>query len=991
MKKVILCLLTVTALLFGCLALSSCTTINPPSGNNGNAQIMAIYDLYVNNAEAKGETPLSYEDWLAQIKGEKGDKGDNGKSAYEIWLELGNEGTEADFLNWLKGLNDHNFGEWIVFSDEGVDCSKKLYYRICSDCNKAEWKQGSFSDHDWAEEYSSDDDYHWHECALCNAINEKEAHTEGVYGNCTVCNPILPTDGILYEENGTYAAVVGYEGSSSEVVIADTYNGMPVTEISERAFFQKSITSVIISDSVTSIGRAAFYICRRLTSIEVSQNNNTYKSVNGILYTKDGATLVQYPIGKKDTSFVVPDSVTSIGEKAFYECDSLTNVEIGDSVTSIGNYAFGYCSSLTSVVIGDSVTSIGSCVFYECSSLTSVVIGDSVTSIGSYAFYNCSSLTSVEIPDSVTSIGSYAFYNCSSLTSVEIPDSITSIGSYAFSSCSSLTSIEIPDSVTSIGSYAFYNCSSLTSVVIGDSVTSIGSYAFSSCSSLTSVTLGKGITSMRANAFESTKITYNIYEGVRYLGTVDNPYYYLMDVESKNYTSYTIHPDTKVIINYAFYECKRLASITIPDSVTSIGSEAFYDCSSLTSIEISDLANWCQIDGLGEIVSYNRTLYLNGEELSGEIVIPNTVTEIKPYAFRYCDKITSIEIPDSVTSIGSWAFGGCSSLTSIEIPDSVTSIGSSAFNGCTSLTNIEIPDSVTSIGDYAFYYCGRLTSIEVNPNNSSYKSVNGILYTKDGTTLVQYPIGKKDTSFIVPGSVTSIGDYSFYSCDSLTSVVIGDSVTSIGSFAFAYCSSLTSVTLGKGITSMYANSFSGTKITYNIYEGVRYLGTVDNPYYYLMDVESKNYTSYAIHPDTKVIINYAFEDCKRLASITIPDSVTSIGEYAFRNCSSLTSVVIGDSVTSIGKYAFFNCISLTSVVIGDSVTSIGYAAFANCSSLKTVYYNGTAEKWADISIGDVNYDLTNSTKYYYIENEEDVPTDGGNYWHYDENGEIAIW
>ena len=265
-------------------------------------------------------------------------------------------------------------------------------------------------------------------------------------------------------------------------------------------------------------------------------------------------------------------SVTSIGEKAFYECRSLTSVTIPNSVTSIGEGAFLGCSGLTSVTIPNSVTSIGKSAFYWCSGLTSITIPNSVTSIGNSAFSDCSGLTSVTIPNSVTSIGEDAFFSCSKLTSVHItdlaawcniafvsgssnplyyahhlylngeeikdlviPSSVTSIGKSAFNGCSGLTSVTIPNSVTSIGTDAFYNCSGLTSVIIPNSVTSISSDAFLGCSGLTSVTIPNSVTR---------------------------------------------------IGNYAFAYCSGLTSVTIPNSVTSIGSNAFYYCSGLTSVTI---------------------------------------------------------------------------------------------------------------------------------------------------------------------------------------------------------------------------------------------------------------------------------------------------------------------------------------------------------------------------------------------------------------------
>ena len=206
---------------------------------------------------------------------------------------------------------------------------------------------------------------------------------------------------------------------------------------------------------------------------------------------------------KKDSvkKVVIEKGVTSIENKAFHNCNSLTSITIPDSVTSIGSFAFDSCSSLTNITIPDSVTSIGSSAFCDCSSLTSIVIPNSVTSIGSYAFDNCKSLTSITIPDSVTSIGNKAFSGCRSLISITIPDSVTSIGNSAFSECRSLTSITIPDNVTSIGYFAFFNCSSLTNITILDSVTSIGNYAFFNCSSLTSITIPDSVTSIGEAAF----------------------------------------------------------------------------------------------------------------------------------------------------------------------------------------------------------------------------------------------------------------------------------------------------------------------------------------------------------------------------------------------------------------------------------------------------------------------------------------------------------
>ena len=417
--------------------------------------------------------------------------------------------------------------------------------------------------------------------------------------------------------------------------------------------------------------------------------------------------------------------VTAIGDSAFENCYSLRSIEIPDSVITIGERAFYWCRSLTSVVMGEGVTTIGDSAFENCYDLTSIEIPDSVSTIGERAFGGCSSLTSIKIPDSVITIGSHAFYVCNSLTiyceetrqpsgwvtnwnhsfcpvvwdcnnndeaengyiytvidgiryaikdgvatvveqpkniieaniseSITYKDvacSVTSIGMQAFYNCDSLTSIEIPDSVNTIDYSPFYNCDSLASVVIGDNVTTIGTWAFYGCSSLT--------------------------------------------------------------------------SIEIPDSVTTIGVGAFSWCSSLTSIELSD-----SVTAIGE-QAFSNTGYYNEENnwengvlyigkylieartsISGEYTIKESTLCIAGQAFNECFDLTSIEIPDSVIAIDDRAFSWCVSLTSVVIGDSVTTIRASTFYGCDNLTSIVIPDSVTAIGYQAFYECDSLTSVVI--------------------------------------------------------------------------------------------------------------------------------------------------------------------------------------------------------------------------------------------------------------------------------------
>ena len=550
---------------------------------------------------------------------------------------------------------------------------------------------------------------------------------------------------------GGVATTQYYYGSSTNSPISMTYyipsslKSVTITggNILYGAFYNCSnITNVVIDDSVTYIALSAFYGCSGLEDIilpfvgdSIKTKNDAYQYPFGYIfgtnsYTGSKAT-EQYYYGSStnspiSTTYYIPSSLKSVTITrgnilygAFYNCSSITGVEIPNSVTSIGNYAFSGCSSITSVVIPDSVTSIGNYAFQDCSKLTSVVIGDSVTSIGQSAFSGCSSITSVVIPDSVTSIGKYAFSGCSSITSVVIPDSVTSIGQSAFQYCSKLTDLAIGDKVTSISDYAFYDCSSLTSVEIPNSVTSIGNYAFSGCSSITSVVIGDSVTSIGNYAFSGCS----------------------------SITSVVIPDSVTSIGSQAFSDCSSITSVVIPDSVTSIGSQAFQYCSKLTSVVIGDSVTY-----IGSSAFYNTAYYKDDNNwvdgvlyisnhlieakytISGKYVIRDGTITIADGAFEGCSSLTSVVIPDSVTSIGYEAFYYCTSLTSVVISDSVTSIGNRAFYYCTSLTSVTIPDSVTSIGYEAFYYCTSLTSV------------------------------------VIPNSVTTIGSHAFRYCPSLTTI-----------------------------------------------------------------------------------------------------------------------------------------------------------------------------------------------------------------------------
>lgn len=471
-------------------------------------------------------------------------------------------------------------------------------------------------------------------------------------------------------------------------------------------------------------------------------------------------------------------------------------------------------------------------------------------------------------------------------------------------------------------------------------------------------------------------------------------------------------------IGSAFDGCKNLTEVTIPDSVTEIGSSAFYYCASLSKVELST-----NLTKIGDYAFYGC---INLKE----IAIPDSIIEIGDFAFCHCKSLLKVKLSNGLNKIGGSAFHRCQNLTAITIPDSVTYIGKAAFLGCSSLTDINVspdnknyisidgvlfsedkstllaypagnerstytlPDNVTKIDKGAFSGCVYLDNIIASPNNENYSSVDGVLFTKDMSTLLAYPAGNERNVYTIPVGVSVIGEVAFFGCTSIEKVIISDGAEKIGQWAFAYCKNLKEIAIPYGVTGIAPGAFVACKsikeitipgsVTYmeidfigcssltdiTVSPGNEELWSIDGVLFCENSGDGNGLLSYPIGnerstytvPDSVTsIISFAFAYCKNLKEVTISDSVTETYGAAFMYCTSLLKVKLSNNLTKIEMWDFYSCTSLREITIPDSVVEIGDSAFENCDSLKNVYYLGTRAQWQNVVIGAKNEALTRAT------------------------------
>ncbi len=711
--------------------------------------------------------------------------------------------------------------------------------------------------------------------------------------------------GVTYSlgyETGYVYYVNDFDDSAEEVVISNEVNGVPVTWISEYAFYEShALKSIVIPDNVSSISFSAFANCPNLSNITVPDTISIAEDAFGncpsltkTLYenayyygNESNPYQIFYEVADETaSSFVLHSDTKTIVSNAFAGCYNLTSIKIPDGIRVFGGNAFGYdvfggCTELENVYI-ESLSSWCGIVFSSYYSnplcyaenlyvndtlITDLVVPDEVTKVNDLAFYGFDGLMSVYMHDGVEYIGHNAFENCSNLTDLTIGSSMADFERSAFFGCNALTNITVSeenpvfhsDNNCIIESYTSTLVLGCINCVIPDYVTSIGDSAFAYYDGLTDITLGDNIISICESAF----------------------------LDCRNLQSVVLGKNLVDIDTCAFENCVSLTSIVLPDSLDSIGDRAFSGCTSLEEVFF-------------------------GKGIRG---IGNT-------AFEDCRNLTKVVLPMKLQHIGYRSFGGCEKLQSVIFPrNDFIYTSSRSFEGCTGLNTLYVPINVDFINTAVFDNCSNLTDIyceaESQPENwdenwlgncnaTVHWGYNGYTLGEDGYELDKYIGGETNVKIPfendgIPVIIVKI--FAFAGNEDITSVILPDSIKRIEPYAFSGCTALEKINIPDGISAIDYGTFAG---------------------------------------------------CSSLSEITLPDTIKTIGDDAF-NGSGLTEITIPASVSTVGSNAFYDCNNLTDIYCEAEAMPDGWYSDWLYGCDATVHW-GYVNDEPEIKLGDVDGD-----------------------------------
>ena len=672
--------------------------------------------------------------------------------------------------------------------------------------------------------------------------------------------------------NDTYRVSKGGLGYAKTIVIPETYNGKPVTEIAPNGFANAGFETITIPESIQVIGAGAFSGCADFKHITLPQGiteigDNTF---NGCVYLEE---------------INIPAGVTRIGSNAFSGCTSLTSVTVPEGVTEIGNYAFWCASNIASITLPNSLKTVGARAFFT--------IGDDTLTEPHALQYNLLDgnkylgntqnprLVLVDLGDKTVDtytvhsdtriIGSYAF-NEAVFTSITLHDEVTNISERAFRLCKQLTSIHIPDKVTVIGSYAFVSCSKLATVTGLNFIERIEDGAFSGCSrtsSSFSINIGATLKSIGRGVFPSENaLKCTTDKNVSYIGNAQNPYMIAIRAEKKSSSNnYTINANTKIIYESSFDNCDLVTDFIIPEGVFLIAYDAFYHCDNLSYVSL-----------------------------------PNSLEIIMEDAFHTCKRLPSIVVPQNVVYIGDGAFEGCSGMSKITLPfvgrtpngggnalfgsifdaqnisqqvsrvpkalhtvviTGSSAIGNAAFSDCEYIESITLPSTLTYIGEGAFFFAKKLQRVYIE-DIAAYCAITMVnaASTPFAYNASLYVNNKRVSELVIPDGATKIGSFAFMNALNITKVTIPDSVTMLGDDCFKNCRDLAEVQFGTGVKEIKSSAFENC-------------------------TEIEQLT---LPVNLEILESSSLRGCNKLTEITLPKTLRFIGDRAFKSCDALEKV-----------------------------------------------------------------------------------------------------
>lgn len=779
----------------------------------------------------------------------------------------------------------------------------------------------------------------------------------GLVVQSTLLNASTLIDGLYYDlDTSSRTATVTYQTmetdnyaslpASVKIPETVTYNGVTftVTKIADSAFgYCKSMEEISIPGTVTEVGTTSYFYrdlpFHDCTSLKKVRFEDGKQSISLGAYGSNAeysrglfasCPLEEVYIGRNVIYDKYDSSLNSFayhpeyyGYSAFYNQPKLAKVTFSSTVTEIPEYLF-YKNIAMTLTDLPKVKTIGKSAFEGCSKLTTLNFGQDLMTVDDRAFYNCTNVTKLTFPDAITTIGDEAFYNCSSITEVTVGSKLQSIGASAFQKCGSFTAILLPDNFTTMGASAFEGCKKLTVAKLGNSLRAVPARAFKNCIALSEMTVPATSVSMGDQAFynDSVLAVITMNDGLK---TIGNEVFW----NNSGIRTFTIPGTVTSIGSNSFYGCtntsvlrfkdgegtltidsyytrsKKIDDMTSRGSYTNRCNDYFYDCPIKTlylgrdlKYDYADNASvYDYVDGYWKEMSRASAPFVNSTTLQ-KVTIGSKVTFLYNHLFHNCDKVTTIDIPASIANIYGNAFDDCSSLTATTFHDATNNhtltLGDYAFRNCATLPEVTFPRQLLSVGNYTYAQCPLLKTLTF------------------------------------PAMLESIGNYAFAECTGLTQLTFKDSGKSVklgyGARSNSGTSYLDNIPLFGNTNLTYL--YIGRNINYTAGEKYGY-----SPFYNQSFLTDVRFSQSGTVSYCKDYLLYKVNNCKTL---TLPESLTSLGNWTFRGMAALESIVVPNAVTEMGTYAFANDTSLKSAKLSTSCPWLKEGLFSECNALQSI-------------------------------------------------------